>query len=275
VKQIFIIGCPRSGTTLVQKLLGAHNDVYSCKETHYFKRIRRNGIKKVLDYLYLSQDNVRSAYEFISDQNQFVVKHDPDGVTSFRSACHFLDRIMTAEARYNGKDAWVEKTPAHVFHIRLIERYIPSATFIHVIRDGRDTVASLVDASRRYPQASAWKDYADLETAIENYNRYLKESMKHFGKESHIFVQYEQIIDNAERVTQNLYTSLGLLNENQCLDLDRVHTKVVRSDEGWKNSSESEIIDTRLVKYNRIFDDVQKEFIVRRISKKPDVFESI
>jgi hypothetical protein len=99
--------------------------------------------------------------------------------------------------------------------------------------------------------------------------------MKHFGKESHIFVQYEQIIDNAERVTQNLYTSLGLLNENQCLDLDRVHTKVVRSDEGWKNSSESEIIDTRLVKYNRIFDDVQKEFIVRRISKKPDVFESI
>ena len=262
MKKIFVVGCPRSGTTLIQKLLGAHSDVYTCKETHYFQRIRRNGIRKVLDYLYLSQYNVRSAYEFISDQNQFGVKHDPNGMTSFRSACHFFDLIMTTQARYMGKFAWVEKTPAHVFYIRIIKRFIPSAIFIHVLRDGRDTVASLVDASKKYPQASAWKGYENLETAIDIYNRYIKESLRHYGKESHIYVQYEQILDDVERVIKKLFISLDLQNENQWLKLEEVHNKVVRNDEDWKNGSKDQIVDTRLVKFNRIFNDAQKEFIV-------------
>lgn len=269
MKKIFVVGCPRSGTTLVQKLLGARSDTYTCKETHYFQKIRRIGKKKILDYLFLSQDNVLNAYEFICNHNELLKHYDPGGVTSLRSAVLFFDHLMTSEAKAKSKSAWVEKTPAHLFYIRWISRYIPSVQFVHVLRDGRDVVASLVDAAQRFPQASAWKRYADLEITIDEYNRCLKESLKNYGKEGHVFVQYEHILDGVEGVCNKLFASLGLESESFHLDLVGTHEEVVRSDEGWKNGFTGEIRDTRLVKFNQIFDEVQKSLVTNKVKELP------
>jgi hypothetical protein len=262
MKRILVVGCPRSGTTLVQKLLGARNDVYTCRETHYFQRIRRPGKWKVLDYLMLSQRNVTGAFDFVRTHNELRGEYNPGRVSSMRSAVLFFDRIMTSEAQLAGKVAWVEKTPAHLFHIGWIKRYIPTARFVHVLRDGRDVVASMVDAARKFPQAEAWKRYTDPQAAVEEYNRCLSASLKHSRSEDHVFVQYEHLIEDVELVCDSLYRSLDLAGEMADLDLEGVHGRVVRSDEGWKSDSEGEISDTRLVKFNRMFDDVQKKLIV-------------
>jgi hypothetical protein len=271
--KIFIVGCPRSGTTLVQKLLGARSDIYTCKETHYFQNIRRKGGKKILDYLILSQDNVLKAYDLICSQDELLGSHDPAGAKSLRSAALFFDQLMTSEAQARGKLAWVEKTPPHLFHIRLIRRHIPTAQFVHVIRDGRDVVASLVDAAQKFPQARAWKECADWETATGIYNRCLKESLKYCDGESHVFVQYEHILDDFEGACYRLYTSLGLESENTRLDLGVVHRRVVRRDEGWKTGGEGEIMDTRLVKFNRLFDERQKGLIIGNMMRLPAKLE--
>ena len=267
VKKIFVVGCPRSGTTLVQEILGAHNDVYVCKETHFFRRIRRRGKKRLLDHLLLSQRNVLNTYDFIRTHNEFLEQHDPSGVKSLRSAVLFFDRMMTLEARAADKSAWVEKTPLHVFDIRLIDRYIPSVQFVHVIRDGRDVVASLVDAAQKFPRS--WEKFSNLEIAIDLYNRSLAESLRYCHSEGHIFVHYERILDDVEGTRRRLYTLLGLNGESSGLNLKEIHQKVIRSDEGWKNGHGGEIKDTRLVKFNRIFDDEQKRSIDSKVKGLP------
>jgi hypothetical protein len=267
MKKIFVVGCPRSGTTLVQKLLGAHKDVYTCKETHYFQKIRRIGKRKVLDYLFLSQHRVLKAYDFIRSNNELLGQYNPSEVKSLRSAALFLDCIMTSEAQARGKLAWVEKTPHHLFYIRLIKRYIPSAQFVHVLRDGRDVVASLVDAAERFQRV--WKEHTDLKRAIGLYNRSLRESLKYYGSEGHRFVRYGYILDDFAGACRKLYTLLDLESENLSLDLSGIHKRVVRSDESWKNDSEGRIKDTRLVKFNQIFDEEQKKLIVSRIKDLP------
>lgn len=262
MKRIFIVGCPRSGTTLVQKLLAASKNMYTCRETHYFQRIRRRGKEKLLDYLVLSPGKVLEAYKFICSNNELRKEYDPRKIRSLRFAALFFDQIMTSEAEARGKSAWVEKTPGHLFHIRLIKRYIPSAQFIHVIRDGRDVVASLVDAADKFPEM--WKKHSDLEGAIRFYNTRLEESLKYLGKEGHIFVRYEHILDDVPGVSHKLYQLLGLQIED-LEDMGMVHQQVVRSDEGWKSGSVGGIKDTRLVKFNRILNDEQKELITKRV----------
>jgi hypothetical protein len=269
--RIFVVGCPRSGTTLVHKLLAVHHDVYSCRETHYFQKIRRGeGKKGIADYLGLAPRRVLEAYSSMRSENELLGHYDPSRVRSLRSATLFFDQMMTSEAQARGKSAWVEKTPAHLFYIRLIRRHIPSVQFVHVIRDGRDVVASLVDAAKSFPQARAWNEYTDLEKAISSYNRYLAESLKHCDSEGQIFVRYEHILDDVKGVRRKLYALLGLESEDSSLDFGGVHRRLVRGDEGWKNDHAGRIKDTRLVKFNRIFDDQQKQLISGKV-REPSV----
>ncbi|MGD8815173.1 MAG: sulfotransferase, partial [Anaerolineales bacterium] len=216
----FIVGCPRSGTTLVQKLLGARQDTYTLRETHFFQNIRRSGPAKLLDYWRLSKTQVDLAYAFISRNNELQVKHDPRDVRSLPQAVHFLDQLMSAEARARGMVAWVEKTPAHLYFVRWIERYLPSAHIVHVLRDGRDVVASLIDVANRFPQAKAWRHNQDVSAAIDTYNRYLRASLKCRGRNNHVFIRYEHIIADVDRERKRLFKLLGLKDQEPSATLE-------------------------------------------------------
>lgn len=271
MKKVFVVGCARSGTTLVQSLIGAREDFYTCKETHYFQMIRRPGRRAFLDRFGLRMANVKKARDFILSNNQLLEEYDFEGVDSLASATELFDVLMTKEAQAREKSGWVEKTPGHLFHISLIKRYIPSALFVHVIRDGRDVVASMVEASRRFPEASAWKAHSDLDVAIGRYNRCFKESIQYFGAAGHVIVGYEHILDDVASTVNQLFTELGLEGRYEDLNLDGagVHETVKRADEDWKSNSIREIKDTRLVKFNQIFSEEQKKRICERTMTLP------
>lgn len=260
--KVFVVGCPRAGTTLVQKLLGMHADVHTCRETHFFQNVRRPGKREVFDYFRLPRHNALRAYEFVRAHNVLLEEHDPSGISSLRSATRFFEQMMTAEASARGKLAWVEKTPAHLFYIPLIKRYIPSTRFVHVIRRGQDVVASLVDVATSFPEAAAWRDITDLRGAIAQYNRCLRESSKYFGNEDHLFVKYERILDDIERVSRKLYILLGLKQQNLHLEtMAGIHAQVVSRNEYWKEDTAADIRDTRSVKFERLFDETQQQFV--------------
>jgi len=73
-------------------------------------------------------------------------------------------QIVDAASLKAGRPIWVEKTPDHLFYVKRIQQYIPDAAFIHIIRNGRDTVASLVDAARKFPDV--WEGPTSPELAV-------------------------------------------------------------------------------------------------------------
>jgi hypothetical protein len=252
----------------VQELLGMHASVFTCRETHFFHRARRDGQRKHLDHLGMSPHQVQEAYNFICTHIELLGQYDPSQVRSLHDAALFFDGLMTSEARLRGKSVWVEKSTENRMYIPWIKREIPTAHFVHVLRDGRDVVASLVDAGTRYPER--WKRYADLRFAIASYNEALVDSMLYCGRADHIFVQYEHILEDSEQVCRKLYAALDLEVKSARASLTELHRQVVRSDESWKNDHKGEIENTRLVKFNQVFSDQQKKLVSSRVkSQKP------
>ena len=104
-----------------------------------------------------------------------------------------MDRLTLED----GSSVWVEKTPWHLYCIDEIQRRIPDAIIIHVVRGGADVVASLIKATKENP--AEWgalgrgvgsRGYT-IDKAVERWNKDISISNRYVGKEGSIIIRYE------------------------------------------------------------------------------------
>lgn len=142
----FIVGCERSGTTLLMVYLDSHPELAVPPESHIFHRFHRflPGFGDLKEAKYLR----RFVKELLADVwiERWGLSLTVDDFLrtleepSFRGC---VVNLFNCYAQQKGKPYWGEKTPVHVMHIPKILKCFSDAKFIHVVRDGRDTVQSL------------------------------------------------------------------------------------------------------------------------------------
>jgi hypothetical protein len=138
---VLIVGCPRSGTTWLQRLLAGHPDVRTGQESDLFD-------------LYIGPQLRTWRRELTADSS---------GRGGVGLACYLDDAEFTCALKRYATDLlshllrdlgpnqlFVEKTPSHALYIPEIQELFPAARFVHVLRDARDTVASLLGASQTW-----------------------------------------------------------------------------------------------------------------------------
>jgi hypothetical protein len=142
----FVVGVPRSGTTLLRLMLDAHPELAIPPETHFIpsviRAVRRGGsADRVADRI----TQHRRWADFGLDAGELRARIralDPldagDAVRAFYE--------LYAEG--SGKPRWGDKTPGYATKMRRIAKALPEARFVHVIRDGRAVVASRARRSR-------------------------------------------------------------------------------------------------------------------------------
>lgn len=148
-RPVFVVGHPRSGTTLVQLLITAHPVFSSAPETHFFthvlehapgwlnRTLRAEELPKLFLWL-AGKPGIKLDDE---TQAQIIKAAEPDGI----APAVMLDTIMRFYgAKQNKHDRWLEKTPRHVNHIPAILQLFPDARIINIVRDPRDVVSSNV-----------------------------------------------------------------------------------------------------------------------------------
>jgi len=279
-ERVFIVGCERSGTTLLQSLLAAHSKIHSVPETHFMKRLfRTENIPKryagrytlprrALRSLQAWRRNVQARVGWISRRHAAEAWRDiegnPDKPSTFwarqSTRAHvksFVD-AMDAASRRAGKSVWIEKTPEHLFYIGLITRHLPGARFIHIVRDGREVVASLNRLSKLYPQ---WQPFADVTFAAERWNRAWRATKCWIGHPGHLVVRYETLMLAPRRTLASVLQFLGCDSEQDLWNAyPQVACQLIRADEPWKAGNMQSVRDCR--KFAKSFDAATQTRIV-------------
>ena len=149
---VFVLGCPRSGTTLLyHMLLSAGRFAIYRAESNVFNLLvpRFRSLRSARDREELMAHWVRSELFRVSGLDPAAIQAKI--IAECRNGGDFLRMTMEAIAESQGVERWADCTPDHLLHIPEIKRTIPDALVIHIIRDGRDVALSYVKQGWAYP----------------------------------------------------------------------------------------------------------------------------
>ena len=200
---IFIVGCPRSGTTWLQRLLASHPKVQSGEESHVFSMYVGPQLR-----VWKSQ---RSSH-LLEGQRHLVgppaYLRDREFVSILRDyACRLLSPVLE---KLDPDELFVEKTPSHALFMSEIRELLPEARFIHLVRDPRDVVASLLAAAKTWGADWAPKSAtAAAEMWVEHIHA-VQEAARSLSKDTFHEVNYEKLSRFPEETLKNISKFLDL-----------------------------------------------------------------
>ena len=188
-KIIFIIGMPRSGTTLAEQILSAHKDVYGAGELKFLgESIKKNLLK----------DN---KFVNISDENLIEIQNE------------YLDKIESLKYKEN---VLTDKAPLNFKWIGFIRTIFPNAKIVHCDRDAMDICFSnFKNSFQSYSLAFCY----DLKKLGKFYNLYKNLMDFWINKYSdQIYnLSYEKLIKNQKEETEKLLKFCNLDWDENCL----------------------------------------------------------
>ncbi len=146
---IFIVGSPRSGTTLLQCMLSAHPELYSLPETHYFCSILPEAnltANSMLNDLSVSQliDRLgkKLTCQWSAQAKMDLRKYLHDHPVTAGDLFRWLLFTFQPHRKATSSLRPVEKTPYHVFYLKELRCIFPGSQILHIVRDPRDVVSS-------------------------------------------------------------------------------------------------------------------------------------
>ena len=207
---VFVLGCQRSGTTLLYDMLLSSGGfaVYRA-ETRVFD---------LLAPLFGAFGNARTKQELMEKwlQSRLFKRSGLHAETirnkvlsECRNAGDFLRIVMESIAQTQNVDRWAENTPGHLLYIPEIKKTIPDALIIHIIRDGRDVALSLRELSWIRP--FFWDKNQVLQVAGLHWEWIVKKGREH-GREmeaDYTEVRFEELIERPRETLARLGSFIG------------------------------------------------------------------
>ncbi len=151
---VFAVGCPRSGTTLLQRILDNHPALAVANDTHFVPRCLKRWSRAAHADALAGRDVplTRELVAVVRGYRRFERLGIGDAAVeraAVRSATYaqFVGALYEELAEIRGKRHGGEKTPDYVRNLPLLHALFPASRFVHIVRDGRDVALSLLEWS--------------------------------------------------------------------------------------------------------------------------------
>jgi tetratricopeptide (TPR) repeat protein len=206
---IFIVGMPRSGTSLIEQILSSYPGVHGAGEL-------------------TDLDSVVHSVE--TDSGQRPVSYPENMATLSADQLRRLGKIYIDRVWRHAPEAEriTDKMPANFLHIGMIHLMLPQARIIHAMRDPMDSCFSCY--ARLFAGNNLDFSYR-LDTAARYYVRYIQ-MMQHWQRVlppgTVLDVRYEDMVTDTEGQARRLLAYLGLPWDERCLAFHR-NERVVRT----------------------------------------------
>lgn len=199
---IFVVGMPRSGTTLVERIISQHSEVTSAGELQHFglllKKMAKTTSKRVID-----------AETIAATENINFAKLGEDYIESTRAI--------------TGKTAkFVDKMPLNVLYVGFILKALPKAKIVCLDRNPLDTIVS--NFRQLFAVNQSYYSYSyDLESTTEFYLLFKQLTALWLAlfPENFYFINYEKLVNDPVNEAKQLIEFCNLSWQEQCVDIDQ------------------------------------------------------
>jgi len=262
-RRIFLVGCGRSGTTLLQSLLASHPEITSFPESHFFPHLHPG--HKWARRLGLVSPRAPARFDAFVAAVGWPRRVRPR-LPFARGYARAFVRLLDAIALEDGKANWVEKTPHHLRYIEEIESHVPDAVFIHIIRSGADVVASFYAASHD-PSFKGFGRPMSLDECIERWTTDVEITRRELAKPNHYLVRYETLVSDPSLTLRRACAFLGLTFDERMLHHQEAAQRVILSWEHWKAGALEPIRNANGKKLHDSLRPDERRYVVERTSR--------
>lgn len=250
----FLVGAPRSGTTLTRLMLDAHPELAIPPETYFITKAAKRYRKE------------RKQGDWIEPYLETVTEHKrwPD---FHLDADAYKQRVREAKPKYlggavrefyamyaerEGKQRFGDKTPFYVRKMDVIQRALPEARFVHIVRDGRAVALSIM---------GLWFGPDTIEEAAEFWVARIDEAReKAKGLDHYMEVRYEDIVVESEPSLRRICDFVDLEWDDRVL---RYYETVVER-------ISRELPPEEIAPDGRVVSTAEREKIMENVSRPPD-----
>ncbi len=198
---VFIVGLPRTGTTLTDRILSSHSQVQSVGESQLLQMVLRDGARA---------------------GNQVGITPAQIEIASHRDAGSIAEAYVDAVAHKLGDEPYfIEKLPENVLYLGFIAKSWPNARIVHLQRHPMDACFAAYKQSF-FRFAYSLDDVARYYLAYDRLSRHWRETL---GSRM-VELRYEDLVADQEAQTRRLLDTLGFEFEDACLQFEQNATPV-------------------------------------------------
>lgn len=215
---IFIGGAGRSGTTLIRVILDSHSNI-ACGPEFKFTPL-------ITEFWYQLQDNYKL---FKNMFNEYQISDiDIDNITG-NMLLSFLDKYRIKR----GKSRIAEKSPNNILVFFQLHKILPQSPLVHVVRDGRDVITSLLSMDWKdqngiainytkdiISAAKYWKQIIDIGKQFKNFSN--------IAASHYLQIKYEDVILSPEITLKNLFKFIDEPWESDVLNYHKQERNLVK-----------------------------------------------
>jgi tetratricopeptide (TPR) repeat protein len=229
-RPVFIVGLPRTGTTLTERIISSHSQVESADETFFMQ----TAIRRI--------SGLSGAQDIIPEMIDAAAKKDIRLVAkTYREAVAY---------RLEGLPLFIDKYPFNFLFLGFIAKAFPDAYIVHLRRNPMDACFAMFKQSF-FKFAYTLEDLASYYSAYDRLRRHWEQVLG----DRVIEVEYESLVSDPETQTRRLLKQLGLEFEPACLEFyeneapsatasavqirETVHTRSVEKWKHWASQLQS------------------------------------
>ena len=246
--KFFIVGCPRSGTTMVQQALNRHSGIVIPPETKYFFSFY--GHSRSCQARHVARLNGDLGIRLPAPETR--INSPTDGRAFYDlMARQYVERLGKKDVVSFG-----EKTPEHTGHLHRIRELFPASKIVVLCRDGRDVALSLTKVPWMSPNL-----YVNF--LVWLYYQRVVRGIRDSGFPNLYLVRYEDIVANPRKELSGILDFLGLPYEPAVADGWGNREGVPEREYAWKERALQKITTERVGQFRQELDMTQIEILER------------
>ncbi len=215
-RPIFVVGSPRSGTSILTWCLGQHPNIFPVPESNWMGEFALNvgasyqvGVARGDRTILSAMDISRAEFfaNFGGSINNLILSH--------RSDLEKKRKMIRPSSE--PKMRWVDGTPEYSLHICALRKLFPEAVFVHVLRDVRDVVRSMLNFHR----VAGFELVRNESQAYKYWLRTVKacaQAEQAYGSRVVHRLSYTDLIENPESLVRSLLEFVGEPYCARCLE---------------------------------------------------------